>query len=853
MPAMTFSLEVNGMAYEALAADAERPLLWYLRDRLALDGTKFGCGHGGCGACTVEIDGQAAHSCTLTVAEAAGKKVVTIEGLAQRPDHPIFRAWLAEQVPQCGYCQPGMIMTTAVLLQANPAPTDADIDAALSHVLCRCGSYPRVRAAIHRAAEQRWDSAPFAAGPLPPAPVAPQGPEYRFNPWVTITADGTTIVTIDRSEMGQGVNTALAMLVAEELEVPLAGIHTRFAPVDHVYDNAVIGLQITVGSTSIHNGWLNLRRAGADARERLIAVAAKRWNVEPANCLAHEGSVRHESSGRRAGDGELAAAAAALAPIAEPPLKGFADMRVLGKPAARLEIPGHIAGRTIFGLDVKLPGMQAATMLLPPVLGAVPSEVDAGAARSIAGVRDVFTIGDGVAIVADDLWSAFRAREAVKVTWSGGNEHLSTAGIRTRLRAALTRPGSVERETGDTLGTLAAAASHIDAEYETPFVAHAPIEPINCTVRVAAGHVDVWVPTQGQTLARAAAAKAAGLPPEAVDVHTTFLGGGFGRRSVPDFVSEAVQIAKRTGTPIQLVWTRGDDIAHDRYRPTSQIALRAALDPAGKPLALFARIAGPKLAFDGIALPYAIPNVRIECVEEDPGVPTGYWRSVGASQNAFAIEGFIDELAHAAGADPVAYRLALLDSSPRHRAVLELAAAKAHWGEPIEGDAQGVAVYFAHGGWAAQVADVSVAPHGRIKVHRVVCAVDCGFTVNPDTVAAQIEGGIAFGLTAALKSAITIQHGHVTQTGFRDFPLLTIAEMPRVEVAIVAGREEPTGAGECGVPPIAPAVANAVLRRNRPAHPQPADPPHVKRLADSANLHEPIDDVDEPLVRGVRR
>jgi len=807
----TLSLDVNGTAYAVPAADAERPILWYLRDRLALDGTKFGCGHGGCGACTVEIDRQAAHSCTVTVAGAAGKKVVTIEGLAQRPDHPIFRAWLAEQVPQCGYCQPGMIMATAALLEANAAPSDADIDAALAHVLCRCGSYQRVRAAVHRAAEQRWDHAPFPAVPLAPPAAEPQGPEYRFNPWVTIAADGTAIVTIDRSEMGQGVNTALAMLVAEELDVPIEGIRTRFAPVDHVYDNAVIGMQITVGSMSIHNAWLNVRRAGADARERLIAVAAERWGVDRAECVTYAGAVVNESTGRRAGYGELAAAAAALTPVAEPPLKGFADMRVLGKPTARLEIPGHIAGRTIFGMDVRLPGMLAATMVLPPVLGAVPNTVDASEARSIAGVRDVFTIGDGVAIVADDLWSAFRAREAVKVTWSGGNAHLSSAEIRTRLRAALTRPGTVERETGDALGVLAAAASLIDAEYETPFVAHAPIEPINCTVRVEAGHVDVWVPTQGQTLARAAAAKAAGLPPDAVDVHTTFLGGGFGRRSVPDFVTEAVQIAQRTGTPVQLVWTRGDDIAHDRYRPTSAIALRAALDGSGRPRAMFARIAGPKLAFEGIAVPYAIPNLRIECVEEDPGVPTGYWRSVGASQNAFAIEGFIDELAHAANADPVAFRRSLLESSPRHRTVLELAAAKARWGKPIAGCAQGVAVYFAHGGWAAQVADVSVAPDGSIKVHRVVCAIDCGFVVNPDTVAAQVEGGIAFGLTAALKSAITIRNGHVTQTGFGDFPLLTIAEMPQVEVHIVASREDPTGAGECGVPPIAPAVANAVF------------------------------------------
>jgi isoquinoline 1-oxidoreductase beta subunit len=810
MLATDLIVNVNGMRHEISAIDTRRPLLWYLRDRLALKGTKFGCGHGECGACTVTVDGHAVHSCVVSVADAAGKDVITIEGLAAEPDRPVLRAWLAEQVPQCGYCQPGMIMATEALLEANAAPSDADIDAALSHVLCRCGSYQRVRDAVHRAAEQHWDDAPFPADPLPPPPSEPQGARFRFNPWVTIAADGTVIVTIDRSEMGQGVNTALAMLVAEELDVALDGIRTQFAPVDHFYDNPVIGMQITVGSMSIHNAWLGLRQAGADARERLITAAAASWGVPPEECRASDGTVLHERTNRRAGYGELAVAAALLPPIESPPLKSFEQMRILGKPARRLEIPGHIAGRSVFGMDVTLPGMLAATMLLPPLPGSVPAHTDASAAKAIDGVHDVFTIGDGIAIVADDLWTAFRARDAVKVTWSGGNDHLSSIDIRALLRRALQRVGTVEREIGDANAALAGAAL-IEAEYETPYVAHAPIEPINCTVRISAGHADVWVPTQGQTLARAAAAQAAGLPLEAVDVHTTFLGGGFGRRSVPDFVTEATQIAMRTGTPIQLVWTRADDVAHDRYRPTSQTLLRATLDQSGKPLALFARIAGPKLAFEGITIPYAIPNVRIECVEEDPGIPTGYWRSVGSSQNAFAIEGFIDELAHAANADPVDYRLALLESSPRHRMVLELAAAKANWGTAIPGCSQGVAVYYAHGGWAAQVADVSVANDGRIEVHRVVCAVDCGFAVNPDTVAAQVEGGIAFGLTAALKSAITIEHGHVAQTGFRDFSLLTIAEMPRVDVHIVPSREEPSGAGECGVPPIAPAVANAVF------------------------------------------
>ena len=810
-PATKMTFTVNGIRRQIPESDAQKPLLWYLRDGLGLKGTKFGCGHGGCGACTVELDGRAVASCIVSVAEVADKDVITIEGLANEPDHPVFRAWLAEQVPQCGYCQPGMIVATAALLKEHPAPSDAQIDAALSHVLCRCGTYQRVRNAVHRAAEKHWDDAPFAAIALPPPPAEPQGTAFRFNPWVTVTSDGTAIVTIERSEMGQGVNTALAMLVAEELDVPLERIRTEFAPVDHVYDNSVIGMQITVGSMSIQNAWMHVRRAGADARERLIAAAAKTWGVKPQDCSTRDSMVIHPLTGGRIGYGELAATAVALPALESPQLKSPEQWRILGKPTARLEIPAHIAGRTVFGMDVELPGMLAATMIFPPVFGSNPTQIDARKAKAIEGVRDVFAIGDGVAIVADDLWSAFRGREAVDVSWSRGNDGLSTAKIRTRLRTALQRTGSVEREAGNVNRALAGATSVLEAEYETPYVAHAPIEPINCTVRISDGRCEVWAPTQGQTLAQAAAARAAELPLDAVTVHTTFLGGGFGRRSVPDFVTEAVQIARRTSTPIQLVWTRADDLRHDRYRPVGLTKLRAALDSTNKPIGLFARIAGPELAFEGINIPYDIPNVRVECVEEDPGIPTGYWRSVGSSQNAFAIEGFIDELAHAAQADPVVFRLGLLGSSPRHRAVLELAAAKAGWGSPITGRFQGIAVYYAHGGWAAQVAEISLRSDGSIDIHRVVCAVDCGIAINPDTIAAQIEGAVAFGLTAALKSAITIDHGRVLQTGFHDFPLLTIGEMPQIDVHIVPSREDPTGAGECGVPPMAPAVANAVF------------------------------------------
>lgn len=808
--ALSFDLNGRRVALDDVSGD--EPLLWVIRDRLKLKGTKYGCGHGGCGACTVLVDGHAVTSCNLAVKDVVGKKVTTIEGLAARPSEPVLRAWLAEQVPQCGYCQPGMIMAAASLLAQHPQPSDHEIDAALSGVLCRCGTYQRVRQAIHRAADQDWEHAPFPAATLAAAPSIPPLEGIPFNPWVKVARDGSVTVIVGRSEMGQGISTAIPMLIAEELEVPLERIHTEFAPVDHAYDNPIIHLQITVGSLSVQTTWEPVRKAGAEVRERLISAAALRWNVSPAECRAEAGDVVHAASGRRLGYGEVAERAAALPAPAEPRLKSAAEFRILGKPTARLDLPDHITGRTIFGTDVIVPVARAATVRLAPNFGAKPERIDAAEAEKIRGVRAIFPIREGVAIVADDFSAALRARDSLKVTWSGGDRTLTSAEISQRFRASAQRTGQIGRDEGKVDAALNEAATVIEAAYETPYVAHAPIEPMNCTARLADSMCEVWVPTQSPALAQQAAAHAAGLAVDAVTVHSTFLGGGFGRRSVPDVVAQAVEIAKIAKAPVQLLWTRDEDLRHDRFRPASLAVLRGALDRAGHPIAWFQRIVGPELANEGVNIPYDIPNLRTEYVADDPGVPTGYWRSVGSSQNAFAIESFIDELAAAAKADPVVFRLSLLGKSPRHRAVLECAAAKASWGKPMrKGSAQGVALYYAHGGWAAQIAEVAVSPDEKIAVERVVCAVDCGFIVNPDTVKAQIEGAIAFGLTAALKAQITIEDGHAAQHGFRDYPLLTIAEMPRVEVHLMSSQEKPSGAGECGVPPIAPAVANAVF------------------------------------------
>jgi isoquinoline 1-oxidoreductase beta subunit len=803
------SLVVNGRRVR-IDRDPSTPLLWVLRDGLGLKGAKYGCGVGQCGACTVHVDGAAMHSCVFPAGEAVGRRVTTIEGLARGGTDPVLRAWVAEQVPQCGYCQPGMVMTASALLAKTPKPDDRAIDAAMSGVLCRCGTYQRVRRAVHRAARGGR-----AAGPRiePQRPTLPDQDAVALNPWVKIAADGTVVLVVDRSEMGQGVTTAFSMLAAEELEVDLAHSHVVFAPADRVYVNPYIGRQLTGGSTSVRGSWEPLRRAAAAARLQLVAAAAELWQARPADCHAEAGAVIHRPSGRRLGYGELAERAAAQPAPESPPLKQRSAFRLIGRPLPRIDAAAHATGATEFGWDVAVPGAAAAVVLRCPTFGGSLARVDAWRARAIPGVRDVVTIDSGVAVVADDFPTALAGRQALAVTWRrGALARLDSPAIRRRFARAAQRAGEAVVDIGDAKRALAKAARRIEATYETPYIAHATLEPMNCTARIGPDGCDVWAPTQAQTEAQEVAARAAGLPRKRVRIHTTWLGGGFGRRLNQDFVAEAVQVAKAIGRPAQVLWTRADDLQHDHYRPGNCTRLRGGLDAAGRPAAWFQRIAGPPLALGGVDLPYEIANVCEEHVEEDPGIPTGPWRSVGESQNAFAVEGFIDELAHAAGADPVEFRRDLLTKAPRHRAVLELAADKAGWGrKPPRGRRRGIAVYHSYGSWVAEVAEVSVSRGGTIRVHRVVCAIDCGSVVNPDIVAAQLEGAVIFGLTAALKGEITFRNGAAVEHDFRGYPLLTIGEAPEVEVHIVPSEAPPGGVGEPGVPPIAPAVANAVF------------------------------------------
>jgi len=783
-------LVVNGRNYRS-DADPAKPLLWVLRDELGLKGTKYGCGVGVCGACVVLLDDAPNHACMVPLARVGARKVTTIEGIAA--DHPVVRAWIAEQVPQCGYCQPGQILSAAALLAQHPSPDGQQIDEAMSGVLCRCGTYARIRRAVRSAAQGK--------GPAPGATLAallddlPADAGTRMNDWLWIDRAGTVTVIINHSEMGQGALTGLAALAAEELDVPLARLRTVFAPADARYRNGYWGEQFTGGSSSMRGEWRPLREAAAQARERLLAAAARRWGVAPGDCRSGEGEILHPASGRRLGYGELAEEAARLAAPRSAPLKSRGDWRYIGRPLARLDIPAMCLGQTRYGIDVARSGTLVAAVAHCPVFGGRVQSFDARAARKLPGVREVRAIASGVAVLADDFWSALRGREALRVAWRPGrNARLSGAQIERRLVAALGRGGK----------------GAIEAVYRTPYLAHAPIEPMNCVAEVRGDGCDLWVGTQHQAETQAVAARVAGVAKSKVRVHTQFLGGGFGRRLETDFVAEAVELAKALKRPVQVVWTRADDLQHDFYRPAHAARLQASLGPDGLPAQWRMRIAGPQLALDGVHSPYAVP-VREARVEVRSPLPAGAWRSVGASNNAFAIESFVDELAARAGRDPLEYRLALLVKAPRQRAVLERAARGASWGTPLgAGRGRGIALYESFGSIAALVIEAHVEARA-IRVERAVCAIDCGTTVLPDAVHAQLEGSIAFGLSAALKEEIRVGAGRVRQASFSDYPILTLAEMPAVETHIVESSAEPGGVGEPVVPVVAPALANAVF------------------------------------------
>lgn len=648
--------------------------------------------------------------------------------------------------------------------------------------------------------------------------------EGDLNAWIRIGSDEQVTLFVSESEMGQGVLTSLPMILAEELDVDWSRVRSEHALADQRYGN-----QSTGGSSSVRGDYETLRKAGAAARQLLIAAAAAEWGVPAAECATEPGVVIHAKTRRRASYGRLAVRASTLTAPADPPLKDQKDFRIVGKPTKRLDTPAKVRGRAIYGIDVRLPGMLVAQVAHCPVFGGKVARFDPTPALRVPGVRRVVEITSGVAVVAEDFWSAKKGRDALDIHWdAGAGAELSSERIAARLRE-LAPGGLTAIRTGDPDAALAAAVGpkRVDAEYEVPYLAHATMEPLNCTADVRADACEIWVPTQAQTGSRRLAAQITGLPLEKVTLHTTFLGGGFGRRSQTDFLADAVQVSKLVGHPVKVVYTREDDMHAGWYRPVAYNALSAALDADGWPTAWVHRIASPSIlasmgplrdGIDGTSvegarnLPYAIPNLLVTCAKADFPIPVWFWRSVGSSINGYVTECFLDELAHAGGKDPVDLRRRLLTDHPRHRRVLDLAAEKAGWGTSLpEGRARGVAVHESFGSIAAQVAEVSLGDDGVPRVHRVVCAVDCGQYVNPDTIVAQMESGIVFGLSAALYGEITIDQGRAVQSNFDDYRVLRIDQMPEVETHIVAEGDPMGGIGEPGTPPIAPAVCNALL------------------------------------------
>ncbi|WP_165220526.1 xanthine dehydrogenase family protein molybdopterin-binding subunit [Aquisphaera insulae] len=667
----------------------------------------------------------------------------------------------------------------------------------------------------------------------PARPPEAREEPFALNAFVRIGPDDSVTVLVNHSEMGQGPYTSVPMLVAEELDADWSKVRFAAAPVAAVYNHTVYGVQMTGGSTSTWTEWERVRKAGAAARAMLIAAAAAEWGVEPATCGTEPGRVVHAASGRRIPYGRLAEKAADLKPPEHFALKDPKDFRIVGRSTHRLDTPDKVNGGAVFGLDVQLPGMLVALVARPPVLGGKVKSFNADRARAVPGVRHVLQIPRGIAVVADGFWPAKKGREALEVDWDDGP--LSGLDSRAQLEhyAELAKqPGVAARKVGDAAEALRKADRTFEAEYDLPYLAHAPMEPLNCVADVRADRCEVWVGTQFQTGDRDAAAQESGLKPEQVTLHTTLLGGGFGRRAVLDghFVREAVQISRAVGAPVKVIWTREDDTRGGYYRPRAYHAVRAALDASGAPaawehhvvvqsflvgtpFAMLIKDGVDMTAVEGAAdLPYAIPNIRVDWHQAPEGVPTQWWRSVGHSHTAFVVETLIDELAHAAGKDPLEFRRGLLGEHPRVRRVLEFVAEKAGWGRPTPpGRGRGIAVHESFGSYAAHVAEVSVSEAGKVRVHRVVAAIDCGPVVNPDTILAQLEGGTAFGLTAALHGEISFENGRVKQRNFHDYPLLRMHEMPVVEPYIVPSTDRMGGVGEPGVPSVAPALANAIF------------------------------------------
>jgi len=656
------------------------------------------------------------------------------------------------------------------------------------------------------------------------------GTVHTPNAWVHIADNNVITLLSARSEMGQGVYTSMPMLIAEELHVDINQIKVAAAPTEAVYVNALLGAQITGGSTSVREGWLKLRVAGAQVREMLLTAAATRWNVDRDLLKADKGMI-YGPKGLKSTYGELAESAARMPVPEKPPLKDPQDFKIIGKRTKRVDTPAKVNGTAEFGIDVKLPGMVYASLAQCPVIGGKVKSFDGAKAKASPGVIDVVQISDGVAVVATSWWQAKKARDLLNIQWDeGAGAALSDASVIDGTRQAL-KTGKVLEITkpqGDVAAALKGAAKVVEAEYVIPMQAHAPLEPMNFTAHVQGNKALLIGPTQFQQGAQGAVAGALGLKPEDITLQTTFLGGGFGRRLELDFIVQAAEISKAVNKPVKLLWTREDDMTHDFYRPVGVNQLKAGLDASGKPVALHFKVASQSVTQRAFGLPkdtmdpfmaeaavtgYNIANTQHDLVIHDTGIRVGYWRAVSHNMNAFANESFMDELAKAAGKDPYEYRMSLLAGKPRFAHVLKLAADKAGWGKPLaKGRALGIALMEGYDTYMAQVAEVSLNDSGEVQVHRVSVAADLGHMVNPDTVEAQLQSSIIFGMGAALKHQITMVNGRVQETNYHNFQPVRMNEVPKIDIMLVKSTEKPGGIGEPATAVVAPAIANAVAK-----------------------------------------
>jgi isoquinoline 1-oxidoreductase beta subunit len=844
------NLKVNGADVEVDDRHAKTPLLWVLRDVLGMPGTKFGCGAGFCAACTVLIDGRNQKSCQTATERAVGKAITTVEGASGPVVDAVRSAWHSGNVVQCGYCQPGQTLAAVSLLESNPSPDDAAIDNWMSGNLCRCGTYPRIRAAIHEAAGT------LAAGRDPGPLTAPAEPEVQrltaeeaadpVHPYLRVREDGTVLVFCTQLEMGQGVHTGFATLVAEELGADFDSIRVVNAangagPGGDVYGNPDIGgaFQLTGASNSMKGSFLRYRRAGAQARARLVAAAAEAWQVPVAEVEVERGVLAH-AGGRRASFGKLAARAERLPVPEDVRLKDPSEFTLIGREGRwRIDAPGKILGRTGFTIDVSLPGMVTAVVLHPPRFGATVASVDDRAALAEPGVIAVVPIEEGVAVVGETVADAQRGLRALNVSWddTATERRSSSELLADHLRLLDSgEKAVVSRDDGDVEQALASAEATIDAVYTLPYLAHAAMEPNNAACGMCEdGTLEVWASTESPEYTRMAASEAAGIEKDQVEVHVTFAGGSFGLHSTSthDPTTEAVHVARALDWkhPVKVQSLREEDFKTGRYRAMAVHRVRAGADAAGHLTAvhheMVAEPTSPNMPYVRDALftggvdlmtvtgaadgSYGFPNFRLASTNFESGVPIMVWRSVGNSHTEFARESAIDELATATGRDPVDLRRELLAENPRTLHALELVAERSGWRSPMpEGSARGIACssFLSH---SAQVTEVSLDNRGRVHIDRVVYALDCGIEVNPDLIRAQVEGGLLFGLSAAAWGEVVLgEGGEILTQNFDSYPVIRMRSVPAIEVHLIDSTEPPTGVGEVSVPSAAPALTNAI-------------------------------------------